>query len=146
MNVNSTGAINAICKVGGLKGYQNRLILGVSSALTQPFIDYKNKDVDEETRKYSTARTLIKIGVGTIVGSLTRYVAQLPFITEKVVNLFKINPRFANGLGEVLAVLATVITTIAIDVPVTNAVLNKVLAKMFPDKVMKPDNVMKKDK
>lgn len=33
---------------------ENRLILGVSALMSQPFIDLSNKRVDEETRKTST--------------------------------------------------------------------------------------------
>jgi|GEM_PF-3574858 len=53
--------------------WQQRLVLGVASISTQPLFDYFNKDVDEETRKYSTARTMAKIIVGTSEGCLVRY-------------------------------------------------------------------------
>lgn len=50
----------------------NRLILGVSALLSQPFIDLHNKDVDEKTRKMSCARTVAKIIAGTLTGVIIR--------------------------------------------------------------------------
>lgn len=52
---------------------EQRLIQGATALMTQPVIDYKNKNVDEETRKISVARTLAKITAGTTVGVLVRW-------------------------------------------------------------------------
>ena len=51
---------------------EQRAILGATALATQPFIDLKNKDVDEKTRMTSVARTIAKIVVGTIVGIAVR--------------------------------------------------------------------------
>lgn len=51
---------------------EQRLLLGATALATQPFIDYRNKDVDDNTRMISVARTLAKIVAGTIVGVLVR--------------------------------------------------------------------------
>ncbi len=51
---------------------EQRLIAGVTALATQPIIDYKNKNVDEDTRMISVARTLAKIIAGTIVGVIVR--------------------------------------------------------------------------
>lgn len=51
---------------------EQRLILGATALATQPVIDLCNKNVDEETRKTSVARTLAKIVAGTIVGVAVR--------------------------------------------------------------------------
>lgn len=40
---------------------ENRLILGVTALMSQPFIDAHNKSVDEDTRKVSVCRTIAKI-------------------------------------------------------------------------------------
>ncbi|MFQ8626260.1 MAG: hypothetical protein ACLSA2_07220 [Candidatus Gastranaerophilaceae bacterium] len=37
---------------------EQRLILGATALMTQPFIDANNKSVDEKTRKVSVARTI----------------------------------------------------------------------------------------
>ena len=52
---------------------EQRLILGATALATQPFIDLYNKDVDEDTRKISAARTIAKIIAGTTVGVIVRY-------------------------------------------------------------------------
>lgn len=52
---------------------EQRIILGATALATQPFIDLNNKDVDEETRKISAARTIAKIIAGTTVGVFVRY-------------------------------------------------------------------------
>lgn len=52
---------------------EQRLLLGATALAIQPWIDLKNKDVDEETRMMSVARTLGKIIAGTAVGVAVRY-------------------------------------------------------------------------
>lgn len=66
--------IKATLNVSGkyLHSPEQRLILGATALATQPFIDMHNKNIDEETRKTSVARTLAKIVAGTIVGVLVR--------------------------------------------------------------------------
>ena len=51
---------------------EQRLLLGATALATQPFIDYNNKNVDENTRMISVARTLAKIVAGTVVGVAVR--------------------------------------------------------------------------
>jgi hypothetical protein len=55
--------------------WHQRLVLGVASLSTQPLFDYYNKNVDHDTRKYSTARTIAKIVVGTTEGCIVRALA-----------------------------------------------------------------------
>ncbi len=54
---------------------EQRLALGATALATQPFIDLNNKNVDEQTRSISVARTLAKIIAGTIVGVAVRHAA-----------------------------------------------------------------------
>ena len=51
---------------------EQRLILGATALATQPFIDLRNKEVDEKTRMTSVARTIAKIVAGTVVGVIVR--------------------------------------------------------------------------
>lgn len=51
-----------------------RLISGITALFTQPFFDWHNKNVDEDTRKTSTARTLGKIIAGTLTGVAIRQI------------------------------------------------------------------------
>ena len=46
---------------------QQRFILGLTAIMIQPVIDYTNRNVDEETREVSAARTAAKIIAGTSV-------------------------------------------------------------------------------
>lgn len=50
----------------------NKIIIGSTALVTQPLFDYYNKDVDKETRKISTYRTIAKILAGTAVGIAVR--------------------------------------------------------------------------
>ena len=54
------------------KPMQNRLIMGGTAILTQPFIDYHNHKVDDETRTIAKNRTIAKIIAGTAVGAFVR--------------------------------------------------------------------------
>ena len=54
------------------KPHTNRLIMGTTAMLTQPFIDYHNHKVDEETRSVARNRTIAKILAGTGVGLVVR--------------------------------------------------------------------------
>jgi len=55
--------------------WHQRLFLGVAAISSQPFYDYFNRNVDQDTRKYSAARTVAKIIVGTSEGCLVRFLA-----------------------------------------------------------------------
>lgn len=53
----------------------NRVVMGVTAIVTQPFFDLYNKRVDEDTRIVSCARTIAKIVVGTAVGFAVRNIS-----------------------------------------------------------------------
>lgn len=73
MIINNKRIINGLNWVGKcIHSPEQRLILGATALATQPVIDLCNKNVDEETRKTSVARTLAKIIAGTIVGVAVR--------------------------------------------------------------------------
>lgn len=74
INIAKTKVINKVAKIGEKwTSPQQRVIMGCTAILTQPFIDAKNKRVDEETRRVSVARTIAKIIVGTTTGFAVRY-------------------------------------------------------------------------
>lgn len=50
----------------------NRLIMGGTAIVTQPFIDEHNKRVDKDTARASRNRTIGKIVAGTTVGCIVR--------------------------------------------------------------------------
>lgn len=53
--------------------WAQRLVSGVTGILIQPWFDYNNKRVDEDTRKISFARTCGKIIAGTLTGVSIRW-------------------------------------------------------------------------
>ncbi len=51
---------------------ENRLILGVTALMSQPFIDYNKREIDEDTRRVAVCRTIAKIVAGTLTGYTVR--------------------------------------------------------------------------
>lgn len=78
------------------KPAQNRGIMGATAILTQPFIDYNNSKVDQETRKMAFFNRLAVILAGTTVGM---FIVRGPIhtLTEKMTNL-KGNSKFSKAL------------------------------------------------
>lgn len=134
---------------------QNRLILGVTALMSQPFIDLSNKKVDEETRKVSAARTVAKIIAGTLTGVAIRYgcikaidaFTKLPheikpnmkfkklrklFVPSDVV-LENLN-QYKKALGTIISIAIMVVTNFLLDAPLTKFLTNK-----FVDKIHEKD-------
>lgn len=125
---------------------ENRLILGVTALMSQPFIDLNNKKVDEDTRKVSAARTVAKIIAGTTTGVLIRSgcihaidaFTKLPAeITpdmkfKKLRTLFtpsagilKDLNQYKKSLGTILSLGVMVVTNFLLDAPLTKFLTNK---------------------
>ena len=127
---------------------QNRLILGVSALMSQPFIDLYNKRVDEDTRRASASRTIAKILAGTTSGFLVRYytikavekMTQIPAKCKKSWETFftpsplhvKISAesigQYKNTIGTLLALGVMLMTNFLFDAPVTKNLTNKFIA------------------
>lgn len=123
----------------------NRLIMGATALLTQPLIDYYNPNVDEDTAKTSTCRTIGKIVAGTAVGCGVR---SLCFYTTKLLTsggengpawrkwllpsnaiVRYLNKRhggwlkkYNNTISTLLGLVAMLFTNVALDVPLTNKI------------------------
>ena len=70
----SNRAEKIISSIGkNINSPEQRLIQGATALVSQPFIDYYNRDADNQTRAVSVARTIGKIIAGTLVGVLVRY-------------------------------------------------------------------------
>lgn len=135
---------------------ENRLILGVSALMSQPFIDASNKNVDEQTRRVSVCRTVAKIIAGTSTGVLIRYGcigainkwSKLPSSLNKAgqkVQLNKLNTFFSPSnalsdvseamkqyrktLGTILSLFVMSITNFVIDAPLTRFLTNLFIEK-----------------
>ena len=140
---NSEKARKAINWIGReISSPENRLILGASALMTQPFIDLHNKTISDDTKKYAVARTVAKIIVGTTTGVLIRKgcikfidaFTQLPGTVRpnaKFKNLRQLLlpvtdiidkdmlQQHKNALGSLLALAVMLFTNFLIDAPLT---------------------------
>ena len=130
---------------------EQRLILGVTALVTQPFIDAHNKSGDEETRKVSVARTIGKIIAGTLTGFAIRKGcikaigawSKKAGDVDKAGNLIKLNKlntfftpkgklannpdafeQYKNALGTIVALVVMMFTNFLIDAPLTKFITN----------------------
>lgn len=136
---------------------ENRLIIGVSALMSQPFIDLYNKDVDEKTRIVSCARTIAKIVAGTILGvtirggfiKLTQRYSKLGEVGAKKINKLFTPPsapkemtysykQYQNAMGMLLAVGAMILTSFALE-GLSTKYLTNVLMKKFLGKDAKKE-------
>lgn len=147
LTVKGEKANKAISWIGEqISSPENRLILGVSALMSQPFIDLYNKKVDEDTRKVSAARTVAKIIAGTLTGVLirsgcihaidafTKYPSQITpdMKFKKLRSLFAPSEGLLNdlsyykkSLGTIISLFVMVFTNFLIDAPLTKYLTNK---------------------
>lgn len=134
---------------------ENRLILGVTALLSQPIIDFNNKDVDEQTRLVSLARTFAKIVIGTATGVGIRRgwieIAKATSRVGKIDNKTKLKSlrkiftpdeklvksenthaykQYQNAIGSIFAIITMMFTNFAIDAPLTKALTNVINKKI----------------
>ena len=141
---NNRGTVGLIGNIGrDISSAENRLILGVTALMTQPFIDARNKDVDETTRKVSVCRTIAKIIAGTLTGYAIRKgciktIKNLSQLPGKNVSKYKslFTPKgarstnteafkqYQNAMGTVTALLVMMITNFLIDAQLTKFLTN----------------------
>ena len=120
-----------------------RAILGLTAIVMQPYIDWKNKNVNEKTRKVSVARTVAKIIAGTLTGYYIRKgcikgikaLSQIPgenvpkwktIFTPKNVkdNTSDAFIQYRNAMGTVVALVVMMFTNFLIDAPLTKFLTN----------------------
>lgn len=128
----------------------NRVALGVAAITSQPWWDYFNPKVDDDTAKASAIRTGSKIGVCTTIGFTIRSLAHAfvkkfangstkegsTLLTPKEI-LREINPEIKecklklhqNTFAFFVALFVMMFTNFLIDAPLTTYVANKFLAK-----------------
>lgn len=149
--------INGIKKTGEkISSAEQRLILGASALMSQPFIDAHNKNVDEETRKVSVARTIAKIIAGTTTGYLIRKgcikgieafskipaegisKAKTVFTPEGIKdNTTEEFLQYRNAIGTVLALVVMMFTNFMIDAPLTKFLTNHLVKKHSDNNILK---------
>lgn len=141
--------INRIKNAGEkISSAEQRLILGASALMSQPFIDAHNVNVDEKTRKVSVARTIAKIIAGTTTGFLIRKgcikgIQALSKAPSKGISRFKtiFTPKgikntnteefaqYRNAMGTIVALVVMMFTNFAIDAPLTKFLTNLLVKK-----------------
>ncbi len=153
--VTKNSIINRVADIGkNWTSPHQRAILGATAILIQPFIDRKNKYVDDETRKVSVAKTCAKILVGTTTGIAMRYgfikgVSALSKPLNEIpknISPFKKNlmsiltpenlepgnkealKQYRYTMGTLSALLAMVFTNFLIDAPLTKFLTNKFIS------------------
>ncbi len=148
----SEKAVKFIGSIGkNISSAEQRLILGASALMSQPFIDAHNKRVDEDTRKVSVAKTISKIIVGTTTGFLIRKgcikaikeCSKLPApgvkkcrtIFAPEIDEFKLNEnsddykQYQNTFGTIAALVVMMFTNFLIDAPLTKYFTNLLMDK-----------------
>lgn len=154
--VSNPKTIKAIDWIGkNLSSAENRLILGASALLSQPFIDASNKEVDSETRRYSICRTIAKIIAGTLTGYTIRKLCiksidaftKLPTEIKPDAKFKKLRQsllpsikcaseelsQYKNALGTLLALGVMVFTNFLIDAPLTKYLTNLFAGSSNPE-------------
>lgn len=145
--VSSDKAIDAFTWIGkNLSSAENRLILGASALMSQPFIDAANKDVDAETRRFSICRTIAKIVAGTFTGYSIRKLCiksidaftKLPTEIKPDMKFKRLRScllptikhtadelaQYKNALGTLMALGVMMFTNFLIDAPLTKSLTN----------------------
>lgn len=147
--------INSVAYIGRKwTSPQQRVIMGATAIVTQPFIDAHNHKVDDETRRASVARTIAKIIVGTTTGFIVRALCikgikyssktlnEIPKNTKpylkKLQTIFtpkEINPnnkdameQYRNAMGTFLSLGIMLFTNFMVDAPWTKKLTNVLIA------------------
>ena len=136
--------------INSIKGIEDsalkeRVVIALPALIGIPAIDYFNKSVDPETRKYSAIKSAIKIGIGTVNSLFARVVGQK--IGESLVKSGKIKPltqaiaqdpekiaKFTKSVGKTAAFVATIVSIVCMDIPFIDKALKVVMDKIFPNK------------
>lgn len=132
---------------------ENRLILGVTALMSQPFIDFYNRKIDEETRRVAVCRTIAKIIAGTVTGyavrkgsiKLIQACSKLPgegvpkwktFFTPKDVKKVDTDEfkQYQNALGTFISLGVMLFSNFLIDAPLTKFLTNKLNAQAISKK------------
>lgn len=126
---------------------ENRLILGVTALMSQPFIDAHNPTLDDEVKGVVIARTIAKILVGTTTGVIIRkgcikaidYMTTMPEQIKEGMKHVKLRQlllpvaekldpqklsQYKNTMGTLLALGVMVFTNFLIDAPLTQVLTN----------------------
>lgn len=143
--ISNPKAIESIKWIGReISSPENRLILGITALASQPFIDAKNKTLDEEIKGVVIARTIAKIIVGTTTGVLIRKgcikaIDLMATVPKKGITMPKIRQillpavqkidldilkQYKNTMGTLLGLGVMLFTNFLVDAPLTQLLTN----------------------
>lgn len=139
----SEGMTNQVIKLAKMNLIFQRVFVGLTALATIPFIDYFiNPGADEQTRKYASVRSAIKITICTLSGVLMRWGGgklgnylvksnKVPFpIAEKITE-----KDFIKRVSNIFMMYGAIASVFLLDIPFINKILNMVIDKYFK----KPD-------
>lgn len=135
---NKTVAVNTLDRISTSlnKPHVNRLLLGAFSAISQPFIDYFNPLVDDDTASVASLRTFSKVIVGTLVGIgvrggcfklMSKLIKNGKLLPEKVSMNNNQLTNYISIASTVAALVAMLGTNFLVDAPLTNKFTNFLL-------------------
>lgn len=131
-----------------INGAHQRGIIGLTALFLQTPLDYFNPMSDKKTREFSTAKTVVKIVVGTLVGVAVRalgvkYTKKMTETLIKKVKNSKIKDsiaktmadeesktRFENNLGTILGLVGVFLTNFTLDMPLAKFAIQKTTEKL----------------
>lgn len=123
--------------VNNITPAEQRLLVGITGVISQPWIDLHNKKVDKETRIYSACKNCAKALVGATTGFLIRK-GCIKFV-NKMIKQGKFIPKdktgithyaqkvrnYGSALGTGLAIVAMMFTNFIVDAPLTQLISSK---------------------
>ena len=148
IGIRNDDVLKKLNRVGDIMGrpMQNRLIMGGTAILSQPYIDEHNKRVDKDTARAARNRTIGKILAGTTVGCIVRWGVYklVGMTTNKDISVDRwdnaLTPRgssklpahlsknrmrnYRTGLATILVGIVMLGTNIIFDMPLTNKISN----------------------
>ena len=147
-NTNVKRGFKSICRTKGyrkltefaldnISSAEQRLLVGVTGVVMQPWIDLKNKKVDKETRLYSACKNCAKALIGATTGFFIRK-GCIKFVNRLIEN-GKLLPKnktgirhyaqkvknYGNALGTGLAIVVMMATNFILDAPLTQLLSSK---------------------
>ena len=153
ISIKNKNRLKILNKAGDIMGrpMPNRLIMGATAIVSQPYIDEHNRRVDKDTARTARNRTIGKIVAGTAVGCVVRELIfkLINSCTNEDISVDRWNnvltPRntttvrpsmlpnrlrnYRTALSTIVAMVVMVGTNIAFDLPLTNKISNALNAR-----------------
>jgi len=134
----TTAVVN---KLGDMGAAELRFFLGTTALMIKPSIDYfSNRHLDKDTRKYSVGKVVSKTIIGTTTGVLARYLGykagdklirkNLLSVPADILQDAARTAKFKQGVANTTAFIATIFSTLFLDIPLINKAMDGVAKKV----------------